>query len=126
MLLERPFGFGPLRFDTIFPQAPHDVYVNAFASYGWLGGLSLVTFTGVTLYVGFRLVFQRSTVQAEAIAIWSCLLPHMVQGFQIDTDHWRHLFLMFGCLYGLASAARIERGRRAPMRAVGAKIRSSA
>jgi hypothetical protein len=36
----------------------------------------------------------------------------MVQGLQIDTDHWRHLFLMFGCLYGLASATRIERAKR--------------
>jgi hypothetical protein len=121
MLLERPFGFGPLRFDTIFPQAPHEVYVNAFASYGWLGGVSLVAFTGVTLYIGFRLVFQRSSVQAEAIMIWSCLLPQMVQGFQIDTDHWRHLFLLFGCLYGLASAARIEKSRRTPMAALASR-----
>jgi hypothetical protein len=112
MLLERPFGFGPLRFGYIFPQAPHEVYVNAFAAYGWLGGLSLIAFTGVTIYVGFRLVFQRSNVQTEAILIWSCLFPQMIQGFQIDTDHWRHLFLMFGCLYGLASAVRIERTKR--------------
>jgi hypothetical protein len=108
MLLELPFGFGPLRFDTIFPAAPHEVYINAFASYGWFGGLSFVAFTCVTVYLGTRLVFQRSSCQTEAIALWSCLLPQMAQGFQIDTDHWRHLFLMFGCLYGLASAARIE------------------
>jgi hypothetical protein len=111
MLLERPFGFGPLRYDAIFPAAPHEVYINAFASYGWLGGLSFVAFTGITLYIGCRLVFQRSRVQTEALAIWASLLPQMVQGFQIDTDHWRHLYLMFGCLYGLAAAARIERQR---------------
>jgi len=114
MLLDLPFGFGPLRFETIFPrnEAPHEVYINGFAAYGWLGGLSLIAFTGVTLYVGFRQVFQRSSLQADSIAIWASLLPQMVQGLQIDTDHWRHLFLMFGCLYGLASAARIERARR--------------
>jgi len=108
MLLERPFGFGPMRYNLIFPTAPHEVYINAFSAYGWLGGLSFVAFTMVTLYVGFRLVFQRSKLQNDAIAIWSCLLPQMVQGFQIDTDHWRHLYLMFGCLYGLAAATHIE------------------
>jgi hypothetical protein len=111
MLLERPFGFGPLRYDAIFPTAPHEVYINAFSSYGWLGGLSFVAFTGVTLYVGFRLAFQHSPFRTEALAIWSCLLPQMIQGFQIDSDHWRHLYLMFGCIYGLTAAARLEKQR---------------
>jgi len=113
MLLERPFGFGPMRYNLIFPTAPHEVYINAFSAYGWLGGLSFVAFTLVTCYVGFRLVFQRSTLQLHAIAVWSCLLPQMVQGFQIDSDHWRHLYLLFGCLYGLSAATRIEAERDA-------------
>jgi hypothetical protein len=33
---------------------------------------------------------------------------------QIDTGHWRHLFLMCGCLYGFAAASRRE---RAPLKA---------
>ena len=106
MLLERPFGFGPLQFHNIFPEDPHEMYINAFASYGWLGGLSFLAFTAMTLYLGWRLVFQRSPVQTHAIAIWSCLFPQMVQGLQIDSDHWRHLYLMFGCLYGLVASAR--------------------
>ena len=108
MLLERPFGFGPLRFETIFPSAPHNVYVNAFAAYGWLGGVSFFALTIVTVYVGFRTVFRRSLAQLDAIAVWSSLLPQMTQGFQIDTDHWRHLYLLLGCIYGLASAATID------------------
>lgn len=106
MLLERPFGFGPLQFRNIFPEDPHEMYVNAFASYGWLGGLSFLAFTAMTLYLGWRLVFQRSPLQNHAIAIWSCLFPQMVQGLQIDSDHWRHLYLMFGCLYGIIASSR--------------------
>jgi len=115
LLLESPFGFGPLRYVTIFPSDPHQVYINAFASYGWLGGLSFVTFTGVTLYVGFRLVLRRSPYPIDAIAVWSCLLPQMAQGFQIDTDHWRHLYLLFGCLYGLVAATSIAERRKASL-----------
>ncbi len=115
MLMERPFGFGPLQFHNIFPEDPHEMYVNAFASYGWLGGLSFLAFTAMTLYLGWRLVFQRSPVQSHAIAIWSCLFPQMVQGLQIDSDHWRHLYLMFGCLYGLVASVRLT-SQRAPDR----------
>jgi hypothetical protein len=106
LLLERPFGFGPLRFETIFPQAPHEVYINAFAAYGWLGGLGFLGFTAATIVVGTRLVFRRSPYQSDAIAVWSCLVVQMAQGLQIDTDHWRHLYLLFGLLYGLSAAAR--------------------
>ena len=31
-------GFGPLRFRLFFDLDPHNSYINAFASYGWLGG----------------------------------------------------------------------------------------
>jgi hypothetical protein len=40
----------------------------------------------------------------------------MIQGFQIDTDHWRHLFLLFGALYGLAAAERRTRISSEPQR----------
>jgi hypothetical protein len=113
MLLERPFGFGPLRFGHIFPQDPHEVFISAFASFGWLGGLGFMTFIGVTLYLGWALVFRRSPLQAQAIALWSSLFPQILQGVQIDTGHWRHLFLMCGCLYGFAAFERMQRVRRA-------------
>jgi hypothetical protein len=116
LLLERPFGFGPLQFHTIFTSGvdPHEVYLNAFASYGWIGGLSFIAFTAATCYVGCRVAFLRSAYQTEAIAVWSCLFVQMVQGFQIDTDHWRHLYLLFGALYGLAAAARRGDARAHP------------
>ncbi len=117
MLLERPLGFGPLRFDEYFPAAPHNVYINAFSAYGWLGGVSYLAFALTTIAVGLRAVFQKSRVQSETVAVWSCLLPQILQGVQIDTDHWRHLFLLFGCLYGLAAAAAIEANGRNRTRA---------
>jgi hypothetical protein len=111
LLLDLPFGFGPLRFSHIFPQDPHDVFLSAFASFGWLGGLGFLTFIGVTVYLGWVLTFRRSRLQPQVVALWSALLPQILQGVQIDTSHWRHLFLMCGCLYGLAAAERVERAR---------------
>jgi len=116
MLLELPFGFGPLRFGHIFPQDPHEVFISAFASFGWVGGLAFLAFIAATLYFGWRLSFRRSSLQPQVVALWSALLPQLLQGVQIDTGHWRHLFLMCGCLYGLAAAERVERKASPPQR----------
>lgn len=103
LLLESPNGFGPLRFRWIFVDDPHNVYVNAFASYGWLGGLSYLALTAATCVVGWRLCFRRNATQLHAIAIWSVLFVTILQGLQIDTDHWRHFYLMLGLVWGLAA-----------------------
>jgi hypothetical protein len=113
LLLDRFSGFGPLQFHKIFVEDPHETYLNAFASYGWIGGLSYVAFTAVALFVGWRLTLRKGPFQIEAIAVWSCLFVQLVQGLQIDTDHWRHLYLLFGLIFGMAAADRIDRRRRA-------------
>ncbi len=106
MLLVRPFGFGPLRFGHIFPQDPHEVFISAFASFGWSGGLAFLTFAAITVYLGWRLCLRRSPVQTESIGLWAGLFPQILQGVQIDTSHWRHLFVLYGCVYGLVAAER--------------------
>ena len=107
MLLDEPNGFGPLRFRWLFNQQdPHNVYINAFASYGWLGGFAWLGLMAATCYVGWWLVFQRSPTQNHAIAIWSVLFVTILQGVQIDTDHWRHVYLMLGLVWGLSAQTR--------------------
>nr|WP_066735034.1 O-antigen ligase family protein [Bradyrhizobium sp. CCH5-A9] len=103
LLLDVPNGFGPLRFRWLFPEDPHNVYINAFASYGWLGGFSWLALMAATCLVGWRLVFQRTPRQTHAIALWSVLFVTILQGMQIDTDHWRHMYLMLGLVWGLAA-----------------------
>ena len=107
MLLSEPNGFGPLRFRWLFlQQDPHNVYINAFASYGWLGGFSWLALTAATCWTGWWLVFRRGPLQTQAIVIWSVLFVTILQGIQIDTDHWRHFYLMMALVWGLAAIAR--------------------
>ncbi|MGX1790993.1 O-antigen ligase family protein [Bosea sp. NPDC055332] len=103
MLLDLPNGFGPLRFRFTFPEDPHNVYVNAFASYGWIGGFAYLALTAATCIAGWRVVFRRTPWQGHAIVIWSVLFVTILQGLQIDTDHWRHFYLMLGLIWGLAA-----------------------
>ncbi len=105
MLLEMPNGMGPLRFRWHFPEDPHNTYINAFASYGWIGGFAYIALVVVTMIVGWSAVFRRCATQGYAIAIWSVLFITLLQGFQIDIDHWRHVYLMLGLIWGLRAIA---------------------
>lgn len=116
MLLDLPNGFGPLRFRFTFPEDPHNVYVNAFASYGWIGGFAYLALTAATCVAGWRVVFRRTPWQGHAIVLWSVLFVTILQGLQIDTDHWRHFYLMLGLIWGLAAlrkpAENVQRSLR--------------
>lgn len=107
MLLDLPNGFGPLRFRLTFGLEPHSSYINAFASYGWLGGFAWLLIVGSTVFVGFRLMFTPSPVRHLAQVWFVALFVLLLQGFQIDIDHWRWVFLCFGAVWG-AEAGRVR------------------
>ncbi len=103
-LIESPLGYGPLRFRLFFELEPHSSYVNAFASYGWLGGFAFFILVGATVFIGFRLCHLTSPYRIHAQVFFPALLGFLIQGFQIDIDHWRHVFLMLGAVWGLEAA----------------------
>ena len=105
LLLELPLGFGPLQFPRFFGMDPHNVYINAFASYGWLGGISYFLLMISTIIIGFKTVLMRTPWQNWAIVVFCPLVATMFQGVQIDTDHWRHFFWMLGMMWGLFAAS---------------------
>jgi hypothetical protein len=112
-LLDRPNGYGPLQFRHVWFEDPHNVFLNAFASYGWLGGLSYLVLIILTLAIGWRMIAMRSDMQAFGIAVWSVLFIQILQGFTIDTDHWRHFYLLLGLTWGLFDRVRDHRNRSA-------------
>ena len=103
-LFQSPNGLGPFGFQKLFGQDPHNVYINAFSAYGWLGGFSYLLLIAATLYAGWRTVFTATPWQPFAIALVATLFASILQGLQIDTDHWRHFYLQLGVLWGLYAA----------------------
>jgi len=100
--LDQPFGLGPLQFTH--PEAPHNVYLNSFVSGGWLGGFAYFTLTAVTLVMATRFVFVASPWRATYHAVYAAYLGVVAESFIIDSDHWRHYFLILGVLWGLIAA----------------------
>lgn len=103
-LATRPFGYGPLVFRTIYGQEPHNTFLNAFASYGWFGGITYFVLVISTFVVGLKAVYARTPWQPIAIAVFASLASTILQGVQIDTEHWRHFYWMLGMMWGVYAA----------------------
>ena len=112
LLVVEPFGFGPLNFRNVLYQDPHNVFINAFASYGWLGGFSYLLLTIYTLVLGAKSLLRPAPWQPLAIAAYCVFLTTTLQGIQIDTDHWRHYYWLLGIVWGLHAATLQPDGYR--------------
>lgn len=107
-LLERPLGFGPTMFGRFFGLDPHNTFINAFASYGWLGGITYLVMIISSIVVGFRTILMRTPWQSSSIAVFCAMFTTMLQGVQIDSDHWRHFYWMLGLMWGLYAASLVH------------------
>lgn len=105
LLLERPNGFGPLQYINFLGVDAHQVYIHAFASYGWLGGLSYLALILSTLVLGFRAVMIRAPWQPFFIPVYATFVGATFEGLVVDTDHWRHFHLLLGLIWGLSAAS---------------------
>jgi hypothetical protein len=106
MALDLPFGIGPLQFHNYFPEDTHNSYLNAFMSGGWISGVCYPALAFITVIMGFRHVFVRVPWQRAYLAIFSAFLGTVGESFVIDTDHWRHFFMMLGAMWGMFAAAQ--------------------
>ncbi len=105
MALDLPFGIGPLQFTRFFPEDTHNSYLNAFMSGGWISGICYPALVFITLILGFRHVFTRVPWQRTYLAIFAAYLGTIGESFIIDTDHWRHFWMMLGAMWGMFAAA---------------------
>jgi hypothetical protein len=106
MALDLPFGIGPLQFHNYFPEDTHNSYLNAFMSGGWLAGICYPTLIAVTVIMGFRHALTPVPWQRLYLAIFAAFLGAAGEAFVIDTDHWRHFWMMLGTMWGMFAAAQ--------------------
>src|SRR4030088_1521046 len=106
MALDLPFGIGPLQFHRYFPEDTHNSYLNAFMSGGWIAGVCYPALVFITVIMGFRHVFVRVPWQRAYLAIFAAFLGTVGESFIIDTDHWRHFWMMLGAMWGMFAAAQ--------------------
>jgi O-Antigen ligase len=112
-VLKFPNGMGPFEFARTHANQQHNVYLQAFLVYGWTGAMAYIVLLVSTVSVGLRAIFVRAPWQPYIVAALATFVGEIAEGFVIDTDHWRHFFLLLGIIWGLAAASdRLVRGSR--------------
>jgi hypothetical protein len=107
LILDSPLGIGALQFggQHHFEDA-HNVYLSMFLNAGWLGGLFYSALVLVTLIIGFSHLLRRTETQPIFVVAYTAFLGVAIEGLVIDTDHWRHFYLLLAILWGLMASDR--------------------
>jgi len=105
-LLHYPLGMGVFEFGRLYGLQQHNVYLQSFIVYGWLGGVAYFLLIGLTLLIGLRTALAVTPWQVYAIVAFAVFVGEVGEGMVIDTDHWRHFFLLLGMIWGMAAATR--------------------
>ncbi|RWC42825.1 MAG: O-antigen ligase domain-containing protein [Mesorhizobium sp.] len=100
MALEHPLGIGPLVFGTIFGEDTHDIWLKMLMDYGWLGFVSFLTLTCWTIAAGFRILLRDRPWQPYLLCAYVAFVGNIGLGTFIDIDHWRHVYLLLGLIWG--------------------------
>ncbi len=103
-VLNFPYGMGPFEFARVHGLQQHNMYLQAFLVYGWLGAMAYLLLLLSTLVVGLRNALVITPWQPYLITAVATFAGEMAEGVVIDTDHWRHFYLLLGMIWGLAAA----------------------
>lgn len=100
MAMERPLGMGPMVLGKMFGEDEHNIWLKTLTTYGWLGFVCYLILLWSTLYIGFRSLLRERPWQPFLMVAWIVLAGHALIGNVIDLDHWRHVYMLFGIIWG--------------------------
>jgi O-antigen ligase len=103
--LANPLGIGPGEFRTMrVTEEPHNVYVSVLHVYGWGGGALYYLLVLLTLWRGIAALRHPSPYRLMMIPLVATYVVLVGESAIIDSDHWRHYFLLIGLIWGVATA----------------------
>ncbi|MFD0987322.1 O-antigen ligase family protein [Methyloligella solikamskensis] len=103
LIVENPLGLGALEYARIWRLGDvHEVYLSMFLNTGWIGGLLYLGLVIATLALAIRrVIYDRGGDGLSAVAL-GAFVALVLEGFVIDTDHWRHFFVIMALIWGMA------------------------
>ncbi len=106
LVATHPLGIGALEFARSYHNEDvHQVYLSMFLNAGWLGGGLYLAAVLLTLGLGLRQVLRDRGGDGISAAIVAAFLGMAIEGLVIDSDHWRHFYLLMAMIWGMALAA---------------------
>ncbi len=109
LILTHPLGIGALEFARIYhSEDVHEVYLNMFLNTGWVGGTLYLFLVFTTLTLGLRQAMRDRGGNGVSNVMVAAFFGMVLEGLVIDTDHWRHLYLIMAMIWGMAVAQSSE------------------
>ena len=106
MATEHPLGIGPLVFGQMLGEDTHNIWLKALLDYGWLGFSAWLLMVVWTIAAGFRILLRNRPWQPYLLCAWIVFIGHVALGTVIDTDHWRHFYLLIGLVWAAIALER--------------------
>ncbi|MEO0618415.1 MAG: O-antigen ligase family protein [Pseudomonadota bacterium] len=105
VIIQSPLGIGSLEFRPRFHhEEPHNVWLAMFLNTGWAGGLIYFLLTIGTAIYGFRRLTKPSPMQDLFVVFFAGYVATLIGGLVVDSDHWRHFFILSGVVTGFSLA----------------------
>jgi O-antigen ligase len=105
LITENPLGLGALEFgERYHPEEVHNVYLSMLLNAGWLGGGIYWILVALTAVLGFRHALKATPTQPLFLIVYAAFMANAGEGIIIDSDHWRHFYLLAAMVWGLMSA----------------------
>lgn len=98
--LENPLGIGPLEFGILLGEDTHNIWVKALMAYGWLGFVAYLCMAVITLVGPLPILLKQRPWTPYLQVAYATFLGHMIIAWVIDIDHWRHVYLLIGVIWG--------------------------
>ena len=107
VVIAHPFGIGALEFARAFyDQDAHEVYLSMFMNTGWIGGALYIVVVLLTIVLGLGQVVKDRGGDGISAVLTASFIGMALEGVVIDTDHWRHFYLIMAMIWGTALASR--------------------
>ena len=114
LALNHPLGLGPGQFRNLrVIEEPHNVYVSVIHVYGWGGAALYYLLVIVTLWKGLVALTRPSPYRLMMIPLVATFTMLVGESAIIDSDHWRHYYLVAGLIWGIATAIQNSPRQRA-------------
>ncbi len=105
LVITHPLGIGALEFARSYHHEDvHEVYLNMYLNTGWVGGTLYLALVLLTLGLGLRQVVRDRGGDGVSAVLVAAFIGMAFEGVVIDSDHWRHFYLIMAMIWGMALA----------------------
>ncbi|MEQ1719130.1 MAG: O-antigen ligase family protein [Hyphomicrobium sp.] len=105
LILEHPLGIGAAQFAPYYHhEEAHNVYLSMAMATGWLGSGLYIAAVLATLGLGILQSFKRTPWQPLVLIAVAAFAANAAEGIIIDSDHWRHFYVLMAIIWGGAAA----------------------